>query len=189
MQIAGEYKKQLLDFFHAKEAFKLGKFTLSSGKESDYYLDCRVVASDNQGLQLICDSIFDLVCKKRVLFDSVGGPAFGADLLVGGILINMRYDKLTGWILRPRPKEHGISSEIVGTLGKRTIIVDDVATSGHSILRAVNYARENGSEVVMAICVVDRLEGAHQLLKENKVRFQSLLTANDFRERQNASNL
>lgn len=169
---------KLIEEFKVTNSFKTGKFKLSNGQESNFYIDARPVLLSSKGLRLACDAFYEILYGLD--FDSIGGPAYGADGLVGALVST--YTNKQGWILRSEPKSHGLASQIVGKLGNKTVVLDDVATSGKSILKAVDYAKSMNSEVLLALCVVDRLEGAKEALRKHGVHLRSILTVEDFLE-------
>ncbi|MDD5408757.1 MAG: orotate phosphoribosyltransferase, partial [Candidatus Omnitrophica bacterium] len=126
-----QLKAKLLDLLN-KEALKRGKFVLSSGKESNYYLDGRVITLTPEGAYLVANIILDMV-KDEVL-DAIGGPTLGADPIVGALaaLSYVNGQPIKTFIVRKQAKEHGTQRQVEGPAlkkGARVILVDDVATS------------------------------------------------------------
>jgi orotate phosphoribosyltransferase len=112
--------------------------------------------------------------------DAVGGPTLGADPMVGAIiaLAHNRGRKLTGFIVRKESKDHGTKSLIEGPLdkGMRTVIVEDVATTGGSAIKAINAVKDFGCEVVKVMVIVDRAEGAIENFKKIGMPYESIFS-------------
>lgn len=160
-----------------EEAYLEGDFVLTSGKHSDHYFDCKRVTLHPEGLALASEL---LVAKLHVAsIPAIGGLAIGADPIVAGVVatsIGFGYP-VEGFIVRKEPKQHGTGAWIEGSVepGTRVAIVDDVVTSGGSIIKAVNNARLEGLEPVAAYALVDREEGGAEAIElECKLPFESL---------------
>lgn len=155
-------KEALLKLLKEKGAVKVGDFTLSSGKKSDFYVDCRKVTLDPQGARLIARIILEKIAGLKV--DAIGGLTLGADPITSSVVA---LSDLPGFIVRKQAKEHGTKQRIEGNLqpGWQVVIVEDVATTGASALEAVRAVEAAGAKVVKVISVVDREEGARQALK------------------------
>jgi len=143
-------------------AVKTGEFTLSSGKKSDLYVDCRKVTLHPRGAKLIGKIILEKI--KGLKVDAVGGLTLGADPIIGAVVT---LSDIPGFIVRKKAKEHGTGQKIEGLIQKgwNVLIVEDVATTGASALQAIEAAEAAGAKVVKVISVVDREEGAAQALK------------------------
>jgi orotate phosphoribosyltransferase len=177
-------KKQLLNLLK-KEAFKQGRFVLSSGKISNYYLDGRVITMTPQGAYLTASIILDMVGTKKL--DAIGGPTLGADPIVGAVaaLSHLRKKVITTFIVRKAAKEHGTQKQVEGPLlkkGAKVIIVDDVATTGMSLIEAKAALDAMGVRVEEAIVIVDRDEGAKEHLSREGCRLRSIFTVKDLLE-------
>jgi orotate phosphoribosyltransferase len=161
----------------ASRAYLEGDFVLTSGKRSSHYFDCKQVTLHPEGLMLASEL---LVMKLHdASIPAIGGLAIGADPVVAGAVassIKLGYPVL-GFIVRKEPKAHGTKSWIEGPVepGTRVAIVDDVVTSGGSIIAAVKNARAEGLEPVAAYALVDREEGgAKRIERECGLPFESL---------------
>jgi orotate phosphoribosyltransferase len=177
-----ELKKTLFDLLN-KEALKRGKFVLSSGKESNYYLDGRIITLSAQGAYLVAAIILDMVKDKAV--EAIGGPTLGADPILGALAalsyINKRPIKT--FIVRKQAKEHGTQQQIEGPAlksGMRVILIDDVATSGKAILEAKQVLDKMGVIVDQAIVIVDRSQGAIENLAKTGLKLESIFKIADF---------
>ncbi len=177
-------KKQLLNLLK-KDAFKQGKFVLSSGKTSNYYLDGRVITMTPQGAYLAASIIIDMLGSRKI--DAVGGPTLGADPIVGAVaaLSHLKKKKLTTFIVRKAAKEHGTQRQVEGPAlknGARVVIVDDVATTGMSLIEAKVVLQNMGVRVEEAVVIVDRDEGAKEHLAREGCRLRSIFTIKDLLE-------
>ena len=176
------HKKQLFELLQ-KEALTRGDFTLSSGRKSAYYLDGRVITLTPEGAYLVGNIIVDLV--KDSAIDAVGGPTLGADPMVGAVAVvsHMRGVPLKTFIVRKAAKEHGTGKQIEGPAlarGARVVLVDDVATTGKALLEAKEAADKLGLQVVKAIVIVDRNEGARENLVHVGVPLESIFNIKEF---------
>jgi len=175
-----EYKDRLLELLKEK-ALKIGKFTLSSGKESDYYLDERVVTLSSEGAYLTAKIMLDML--KDVEFSAVGGPTLAADPIVASIAVISHIEgrSIDGFIIRKEPKGHGTGKLIEGPLnkGSKVVIVDGTMTTGGSLLKAISAVENEGCEVVKVIVLIDRLEGGKEVLKSKGYDVLSVFTRDD----------
>lgn len=155
-------KNELIKLFKDIGAFKTGDFTLSSGKKSDFYVDCRKISLHPEGSRLIGKIILDKI--KDIKVDSIGGLTLGADPITSAVVT---LSNIPGFIVRKKEKEHGTKQKIEGHIqpGWNVVIVEDVATTGASSLQAIEAVEAAGAKVVKVIPVVDREEGAADTLK------------------------
>lgn len=171
--------KDLLD----KKAFERRQVVLSSGRTSHYYFDGRKVSLTPEGAYLIGEIICDMIKNDRV--DAVGGLTMGADPIVAavGVAAYHRNMDISLFIVRKEAKKHGTMRLIEGpplSAGQRVVVVDDVITTGGSVVKAVEAVREAGCQVVKAIVLVDRQEGGAAVLGEMNVHVAPVFTAADF---------
>ncbi len=174
-----EALKEMLD----KKAFERRQVVLSSGRTSNYYFDGRKVSLTPKGAYLIGEIICDMIKDDRV--DAVGGLTMGADPIVAavGVAAYHRNMDITMFIVRKEAKKHGTMRLIEGpplSAGQRVVIVDDVITTGGSIIKAVEAARQAGCTVVKAIALVDRREGGTEALEKIGVKVEPVFTVADF---------
>jgi orotate phosphoribosyltransferase len=156
-------KNDLIKLFRETGAVKTGEFTLSSGKKSDFYVDCRKISLHPQGSKLIGKIILDKINGLKV--DSIGGLTLGADPVASAAVT---LGDIPGFIVRKKEKSHGTKQKIEGHIqsGWNVVIVEDVATTGASALQAIEAAEAAGAKVIKVISVVDREEGAAEALKD-----------------------
>jgi orotate phosphoribosyltransferase len=161
-----ELKISLLALLKA-EALKKGRFVLSSGKVSNYYLDGRIITMTPEGAYLVGNIILELIKGKDIA--AVGGPTLGADPIVGAVAVLSHINKvpIKTFIVRKATKEHGTQRQVEGPElkpGCRVVIVDDVATTGKALIEAKEALDKIGVIVISAIVIVDRKEGARENL-------------------------
>lgn len=177
-----EDKKRLFEIL-ARDAFFKEKITLSSGKESNFYIDARRVTLSPEGAYLCAKIILELIKDDRI--DAIGGPTLGADPIAGAIAsLSFQMKKpVSTFIVRKAPKPYGKQQQVEGPLlraGSRVAVIDDVATSGKSLIQSIDVLKQMGLEVVKAVCIVDRREGAYEALAEKKCPLISIFNASDF---------
>jgi orotate phosphoribosyltransferase len=177
-----EQLRELRDIIRQK-SLRMGDFTLSSGKKSSYYLDCRMTTLDPRGAVLIARLILDRIRSRNIQADAIGGLTMGADPIATAVAVvsGLEAKPMPAFIVRKEAKGHGAGRSIEGYDGKagsRVIVVDDVCTTGDSILKAAAKAEEAGYEVAAAFCVVDREEGGTELI-EKRYPFFPLFTAKE----------
>lgn len=176
------YDKQALMDLVRREALKLGQFTLASGKQSTYYLDCRRVTLHSAGANLIADGMLEMLGSEWP--DAVGGMAIGADPISAAIItVAGRNGKtLKGFIVRKEAKGHGTGRDVEGPVaaGESCVIVEDVVTTGGSSLAAIEKVEAFGLKVRGVLAIIDRLEGGGEALAARGYTLQTLLTIRDF---------
>ena len=150
-------KEELLELLK-KDAYKKGEFTLSSGKTSEHYVNCKPVTLSGRGLTLT-----SLLMLMYVETDVVAGLTLGADPLVSGVSLVSALDRrlVNGLIVRKEAKGHGTQAWIEGPLpkeGTKITVLEDVITTGGSAIKAVKRLRDAGYEVNKVISIVDRQE-------------------------------
>lgn len=169
----------------AHKSFRLGEFQLSSGRTSDYYIDCRATTLDARGAQLTGEVFFDEIREQGWEADAIGGLTMGADPIVVAVAVTS--GTMHGFLVRKAEKQHGTGQRIEGfrEKGARVVIVDDVCTTGSSTVQAIEAAREYGFEVVGVMCLVER-QDAHGRPNVEKAaapaHFLSIFTANQVRK-------
>ncbi|MEO3751532.1 orotate phosphoribosyltransferase [Streptomyces sp. B6B3] len=135
-----------------------GRVTLSSGLESDYYIDLRRVTLDAEAAPLVGRVMLDTTAE--LAYDAVGGLTLGADPVATAMLhaAAARGRRLDAFVVRKEQKAHGMQRRIEGPdiAGRRVLVVEDTSTTGGSPLTAVAAAREAGAEVVAVAVVVER---------------------------------
>jgi orotate phosphoribosyltransferase len=171
---------RLLQVALERGALKYGEFTLSSGKKGSYYFDGRLLSLDPEGAHLIGKALLPRLREAGV--QAVGGPTVGADPIVAAVALTSYLEgtPISAFIVRKEAKEHGTMQLIEGPLelGSRVAIVDDVCTTGSSLLQAIHAAEAVGCAVVKVMALLDRREGGAEELRKRGYDFAALMAAN-----------
>jgi orotate phosphoribosyltransferase len=181
---AARLERQLLDLLVRLSYFREpGKsFTLASGRVSDYYIECSLTTTNFAALPLIGALVHARVPESAV---AIGGPTMGADPIAAAVAFHSAGTaRPVSWFsVRKTPKEHGARRWLEGSArpGDRVVVVEDVITSGGSLLEAVRKCGEEGLEVRRAVVLVDREEDGgrarvEQALGRLGADFQALFT-------------
>ena len=170
-------KKELIKLLKDNQVVKYGKFTLSSGKESDYYIDMKRAITDPEILSKVAEIISKKIDVLKI--DRVAGPALGAIPIVTAVSVVSSIPML---MIRKSKKGYGTSELIEGNLqnNDRVIVLEDVTTTGNSLIKAVKAVISNGGIVEKAYVVVDRDEGAIGNLKMEGVDLEPIVSVRDF---------
>jgi orotate phosphoribosyltransferase len=165
-------------------AYERKTVTLSSGRTSDFYIDCRRVSLTAEGHFLIGQLLRAAIDRVAPAAEAVGGLTMGADPLVSAIstVSFIAGRPLNGFLVRKEPKGHGSGQWLEGgqlSPGMVAVVVDDVITTGASHLRAVERARSAELSVVHAFALVDREEGGRDAIAAS-VPVTTLFTRSDF---------
>ncbi len=150
-------------------------FKLSSGKLSPYYIDLRrILFGDPKCLDIISQVLIEKFLKY-IQYDFIACKALGAVPLAVSLSLKVEKPII---VLRERYKDYGLKGSVVGPIdqvyGKYVVIVDDVATTGNTILEVAKVVRDSGGIVDKAIVIVDREEGAREFLKKHNIELLSL---------------
>ncbi len=177
MQGTIEAKKVLMDLLQKNEVIKVGNFVLSSGKESNYYVDMKKAITQPPILAIIAEIISQKIKDEDIT--KIAGPALGAVPIATAISLESGKPLL---MIRKSKKGYGTSNLIEGELkkGDQVVVVEDVTTTGNSLLKAIKAIEDNGGLVKRAFVVVDRLEGAKENLKSYGVNLEPLIVVEEF---------
>ena len=182
----GDDRRMLRDLL-ATRTLKRGDFVLASGKRSRIYFNMKATMMHPQGASLCAKLLFDRI--KHMHADFMGGLEMGAVPLLGTVSA-YSYDAsqpIPAIFVRKKPKEHGTALMIEGLddqqgeslKDKMVVLVDDVATSGGSVIKAIAEIKAAGGFVTDAIVILDREEGAAIALAEQGISLHSLFKASD----------
>jgi orotate phosphoribosyltransferase len=175
-------ESKLLQLLKAR-SFRRGEFRLASGDVSDYYIDGRMTAVYSEAVPLIGEILYE---RTRDLgIDAIGGLEVGAVPLTAAAVYSYHLHGriMEGFWVRDKTKTHGTRKLIEGNLnpGSRVAIVDDVFTKGGSAAKAVKEVNALNCKVVVVLALVDRLQGARELLaSEGVTNYQAVFTIRDF---------
>lgn len=163
-----------------KLSYKEGDFTLTSGKKSDYYFDCKQTALHAEGGYLIGRLFFEMLKEYDV--HGVGGMTLGADPLITGVTVvsHLEGRPLPGFIIRKKSKGHGTDQYLEGLAnfseGDKVVLLEDVCTTGGTLITAAQRVRDAGLEIVGVLAVLDREEGGREKLAEAGLELNSIFT-------------
>ncbi len=168
-----------------RDAYFKEKITLSSGKESDYYIDARLVTLSARGAYLCARMILNMIEEEKI--NAIGGPTLGADPMIGAIaVLGLQAGKpLNTFIIRKTPKAHGKQQQIEGPPlreGDHVILIDDVATTGKAFIQSIDVLTPLGIHVDKAICIVDRGEGAREAVAEKGCKLVSIFDISEIHQ-------
>ncbi len=176
------HKETLLNLLKDK-AYKKGQYVLSSGKESEHYINCKPVTLSCEGNALLSSLMVKMLDPKSV---AVGGLTLGGDPLVVGVAQRAFYKggNIDALIVRKNPKGYGTKEVIEGNKppkGSVVTVLEDVTTTGGSAMKAVNVLRGAGYTVNRVVAIVDRMDD-HEIWDHNKIEFLSLFKLEDIIE-------
>lgn len=180
-------KEQLIQVFHQTQAFKHDSttgFKLASGLMSPFYVDCRTLMAFPEARQCVAQLAYETI--KDLTMDCLGGLEIGAISIATSISdyayrAHHQHDWRT-FFVRKQAKDHGLGRLVEGVVrvGDHALIVDDVLTSGGSVLKAITAARHAGLQVTDVMVLVDRKEqDGRARVEQERVRVRSLLTIED----------
>ena len=167
-------------------SFERRKVILASGRESDFYIDCKRIALTAEGHVLIGRLMFERVRKIQPLVRGVGGLTLGADPIASAIALTsfLEGEPVDALIVRKEPKGHGTGQWIEGRKtipdGSRVVVIEDVVTTGGSALKAIERCRAERLEPVACLALVDRAEGGREAIEAQGVPLQALFERKDF---------
>ncbi|QRV14151.1 orotate phosphoribosyltransferase [Haloterrigena salifodinae] len=169
----------LIEALRDAEAVKFGEFELSHGGTSEYYVDKYLFETDPDCLEAIAEAFADRLAAD----DKLGGVALGGVPLAAATSVAAGVPYV---IARKQRKEYGTGNLIEGRLedGEEVVVVEDIVTTGTSLVEAVEALREAGATVERALVVVDREEGGRETVEEAGVEMEALVTASDLLDSQ-----
>lgn len=163
-----------------ERSYKEGDFTLASGRKSDYYFDCRITALHPEGSWLI-GKLFNALLTD-VPVKGVGGMTLGADPLISATTVISHEEgrPLCGLIVRKEAKGHGTGQYVEGLAnfqqGDKVAMVEDVVTTGGSLLKACERVKAAGLDVVAVCTVLDREEGGREAIEAAGYQLRAVFT-------------
>lgn len=174
-------KQSLLQTIHKHGWAKTGEFTLSSGLKSDFYVDLRPMILDSRYMHFATYGLIPLLKYKKG--DLLCGIATSGLFLCGSLLqrLSSSGTDLAAIYCRTSHRTHGEKKDIEGSwvVGQRVILIDDVSTTGGSLLKVIDILRKNGLIVEQALVILDREEGAVSALERKGVILKSVIKRSD----------
>ncbi len=176
-------KTDLLHYIQDR-AVKRGDFLLASGQRSSYYIDGKTVLCDPTGLSLVVNGIESVLQSRDIEVDAVGGPEIGAIYVATAVsLRSLTWSTPIPQItVRKQKKGHGAQKLVEGPplpAGSRIAMVEDVVTTGGSMMKAIDAIEEKQWKVVIAFSIVDREAGAREALESRGIEYYPLVTITD----------
>jgi orotate phosphoribosyltransferase len=168
-----------------ERSFARRRVILASGKESDFFIDCKQTALTAEGHALVGELMFDALAQLAPC-EAVGGVELvGCPLASAVSLISFQRGRpLPALYVRKAQKDHGTAKLVEGDKsirpGMPVALLEDVVTTGGSSLRAVDALRQAGLTVVGIVAIVDRLEGGREAIEAAGLPLVSLATRRDF---------
>lgn len=170
-----DFVKEFSIFLHEKKIIQFGDFTLTSGKKSQYYVDLRLVPSFPHQFRKMVKYLQGEIIKDIGLdnFDSLVSIPTGGLVIASALAIETVKPLI---YVRSKPKDYGTSKSIEGKIweGLKVLMIDDVATTGDSVVNGIKSLTEAKIKVEDAYVIVNRMEGAEEALKEQGVTLHSI---------------
>lgn len=172
-----EPKLELIRLLKGCGALKFGKFILTSGKESNYYVDIKLAVTKPEILSKIAEMMMEHVENEKL----IAGMELGAVPIATALSLKTKKPFL---IIRKGERNHGTMKQIEGdfSAGDTVVVVEDVCTTAGSLVKSIEILRNAGCVVEKAIVVVDREEGCGEALAAKNVKLISLLKARELKE-------
>lgn len=178
-----ENKHGRLEEIIKKRGIVIKDVTLSSNRKSKFYYDIKSIVNEPEGAALIGELMLDIILKVEPKIMSVGGLESGAIAISTAIVCSCYYSNLpnniSGFFVRKGVKTYGLEKMIEGIAKDPVAVVDDVVTTGKSVLDAVSALRNQGLYNINIFCVIDR-QVEQNLLDQNNIKFHSLFRHSDF---------
>ena len=174
--------KQRLKEILLEKSYRKGTFTLTSGKTSDFYIDGKQTTLSAEGAYLCGKLLFELLQKAPTPIHAVGGMTLGADPLVTAVSIAsfLAGAPIPAFIVRKEAKGHGTGNYIEGLKnmpdGCTVALLEDVVTTGGTLLKVIDRVEAAGFKVGLIATVVERQEGGVQALAEKGYKLESVFT-------------
>ena len=176
-------KQKLIEILREK-SFKYSPrptYRLVSGRMSRFYVNCKPTTLNPKGMFLVGHLVFDSIKDLRV--DGIGGLTFGADpiAVATAFVSELKQQPVSAFSIRKTQKDHGIIKWVEGDIhpGQRVVVIDDVATTGKSTIKAIERARSEGLDVVKAVILVDRQEGGLENIRQHVEDVSAIITRDE----------
>ena len=178
-----DFVKEFTIFLFENKILRFGDFTLASGKKSPYYIDLRLVASYPHQFRKMIKNLQNLVSDELGLdsFESIVSVPTGGLVIASALAIETVKPLM---YVRNKPKDYGTTKSIEGKFseGMKVVMIDDVATTGGSVINAIKILKEENIIIKDAYVIVNRSEGAEQALKEQGVKIHQIADMREMTE-------
>ena len=167
-------KKELIDLLKNCKAIKFGNFILTSGESSDYYIDIKKAITD----PIVLNKITKKIAKYSTNYDLIAGMELGAVPLIVALSLET---KIPYVIIRKTKRTHGTSNQIEGgnVKDKKILIIEDVTTSGGSVIETIKILKKQNAILDKVIVVVDRENGANKKIENLNLKLIPLLSISE----------
>ena len=156
-------------------------FKLVSGRMSRFYVNCKPTTLNPRGMYLCGHLMFEAIRDSGA--SAVGGLTFGADpiAMAAAFASELRGQPMNAFSIRKTQKDHGIVKWVEGDVqpGEKVVVIDDVATTGGSTIKAIERARAEGLAVVRAVVLVDRQEGGLDNIRNHVSDTKAIITRDE----------
>ena len=175
-------EKQRLKEILLEKSYRQGTFTLTSGKTSDFYIDGKQTTLSAEGAYLCGRLLFDLIREENTPIQAVGGMTLGAEPLVTAVSIvsYLEMAPIPAFIVRKEAKGHGTGNYIEGLKnmppGCTVALIEDVVTTGGTLLKVIERVEAQGFKVGLVATVVERQEGGSEELAKAGYRLKAIFT-------------
>jgi len=170
------FVKEFTTFLFKNEIIKFGDFTLASGKKSSYYVDLRLVPSYPHEFRKMVKYLENEITQDIGLekFDSIVSVPTGGLVIASALAIETVKPLI---YVRSKPKDYGTSKSVEGKIHDKmkVVMIDDVATTGGSVVNAIKSLKEVNIVINDAYVIVNRMEGANEALEDLGVKMHSVL--------------
>ena len=182
-----DMKQELVEII-CEKSFKYTKapsFKLVSGRMSQFYVNCKPTTLSPRGMFLVGHLVFEDIRDLKP--DGIGGLTFGADPMAMAVAFvsELKHSPINAFSIRKTKKDHGIIIRwIEGDVkpGQRVVIIDDVATTGGSTIKAIERAESEGLDVIKAVILVDRQEGGLENIRKHVKDVSAIITRDELIE-------
>jgi len=173
-------KEKLIHMLKECNAIQFGRFVLTSGAVSDYYVDIKKASTNPKILKKVAESMEEYTKG----YDLIAGVELGAVPIL--VALSLQTD-IPFVIIRKEKRKHGTSKQIVGDglEGKRILVIEDVTTSGSSVIKAIQIIRENRGIVDEVVVLVDRESGAVEKLQKIDINLIPILSISEILKNKN----
>ena len=179
--VSMDRRSRLKDLIAEQSVIRGREMRLASGGTTNIYFNLKKTMFDPEGSNLIAEAFLDILKDQEV--DCIGGLAMGAVPIIAAVCVRSISDRpIPGFFVRKEIKEHGTKALIDGRFekGSNVVLLDDVTTTGGSVLVAVRAVRENEGHVSKVITLVDRQEGARENLEKEGIELMAVYTKDEF---------
>lgn len=170
-----EFAREFAVFLYKNEIIRFGDFTLASGKKSPFYIDLRLVPSYPVEFRRMIKALQNMIIEETGLdgFDSLVSIPTGGLVIASALAIETVKPVI---YVRDKPKNYGTAKRIEGVTrdSMRVLMIDDVATTGGSMVQGIKILQESKIGISDAFVIVNRLEGAAKALGETGVKMHHL---------------